>query len=376
MMSRPGPLVDLAATSPRAESLQLQDDSGRPLVRSPDSLPVKPGMPRGKSVFGVDTVWERELKKAELQREEERARREAAERKGKKGKRGKGKEVHPHTETLHEQGRDDTAVPPSLSLGDLAAVLVAPETAESVPHKHVSVDEWAVGSDDDQPVQMPRRRKKRTVKPVVENGSESDDVPLATAFGLRNRAVAEDSSEDEPLSNLVSAFLRLMTSADGALQKKKVSSRTLDAADEDDIPLSVRRAKKAAPTLPAEVDEDDLPLAQRRLRAQQTGATDPAAQQQQQLAMAMAQQQHQSMMFNPMSMYGMPMMGMPGMGMPGMGLPTPSMGMPPPMGWNGMGDASSAPSLDPKIDRWRREVEAREGSISVPPSIITSGGRS
>ena len=149
-------------------------------------------------------------------------------------------------------------------------------------------------------------------------------------------------------------------------QKKKVSSRTLDAGDEDDIPLALRRAKKMAPpTANEQVDEDDLPLAQRRLRAQQTGVTDPGVQQQQQMTMAMAQQ-HQSMMFNPMSMYGMPMMGMPGM----------PMGMPAPMGWNGFGDASTAPSLDPKIDRWRREVEAREGSISVPPSVITSGGRS
>ena len=209
MMSRQGPLVDLDAsvdpttgqTSPRAAAaLQLQDDSGRPLVRSPASPPQgKPGLPRGKSVFGVDTVWERELKKLEAKKEEERAQ---AEKKGKKGKRGKRDEVHPHTEVLHEQGREDTNVPPSLSLGDLAAALNAPEVAESVPHQKVSVDDWAAGSDEEQAV--PRRRKRRTVKPpVMDSDSDGDNVPLAAAFGIRRKEVADDSSEDEPLSNLV-----------------------------------------------------------------------------------------------------------------------------------------------------------------------------
>lgn len=168
----------------------------------------------------------------------------------------------------------------------------------------------------------------------------------------------------------------------------------MDVSDEDDIPLALRRAKKMTvppATAPAvDVDEDDLPLAQRRLRAQQTGVTDPGVQHQQRMAMAMAQQQqhqhqHQSMMMNSMSTYG-------GAPMMGMGFPTPSpmpMGMSAPFGmvpgapgWGGYNNAAAyplaqAPPLDPKIDRWRREVEAREGSvISVPPSIITSASRS
>lgn len=123
------------------------------------------------------------------------------------------------------------------------------------------------------------------------------------------------------------------------------------------------------------MDEDDLPLAQRRLRAQQSAsAADPAMNQQ--MAMAMAQQQ--SMMMPPMSMYGgMPMMPL-GMGMP-MGMAMP-MGMSSPMGAPGFPGSpypvALAP-LDPKIDQWRRDVGAREGSVaSVPPSIVTSGGRS
>lgn len=168
-----------------------------------------------------------------------------------------------------------------------------------------------------------------------------------------------------------------------------MSSRTLDAADEDDIPLALRRAQKSGngavhhavdPTM----DEDDMPLAQRRLRAQGTGITDPGSQQQQQQHLAMAMQQHQSMMMNPMmSMYG----GSMNMGMMGMGMPSP-MGMMPgaslPFGPTAFHNPSAfsmphalpPPPPDPKIDRWRREIEAREGSmVSAPPSVVTSGGR-
>lgn len=246
MMSRnrTGPLVNLDAsynpttgqTSPRPSSsplLQLQDEDGRPLERPvSQGTNTKPGMPsRGKSVFGVDTVWERELKKLESQRESERAlaahMEEERRSKGlKKGKNAKGKAranqeqdaaspvpLHPHTETMLSQGREDTNVPPSLSLGDLSAALNAPVNPEAgtVPHKNVSVNDWAAGSDEDDGVAQPRRRKRRTIKPVPaagtqdDSGSESDNVPLAQAFGVnRKKSVDEgDSSEDEPLSNLV-----------------------------------------------------------------------------------------------------------------------------------------------------------------------------
>ncbi|KAJ9106712.1 hypothetical protein QFC19_003024 [Naganishia cerealis] len=420
MMSRShtGPLVDLngivdpltGQTSPRLRqnaSLTLQDEDGRPLVRSVSQgdQAERPLMSRGKSVFGVDTLWEKELKKLEAQKESERAlaiqmeegRKKKGAKKGKKDKKRGEKYpeqyqddvsvstlAHPHTETMLSQGREEIGMPPSLSLSDLATTLHEPynpsegSIAKPIPHINVGVDDWAAGSDEEGATPQPRRRKRRTIKPVPPVGSDSeDDVPLAKAFGIsRPRSPGEhsDTSEDEPLSNL---------------QKKKVSSRTLDAVDEDDIPLALRRAQKpgyipAQSTATQSLDEDDMPLAQRRLRAQQTGITDPGLQQQHHLAMAMAQQQHQSMMMHPMSMYGgMPMMNM-GMGM-GMGMP---MGMPSPMGmmpgttpFGAFNNASAyslaqAPPPDPKIDRWRREVEAREGSvISAPPSVVTSGGR-
>ncbi|KAJ9096393.1 hypothetical protein QFC21_005215 [Naganishia friedmannii] len=438
MMSRSsaGPLVNLDAavdpltgqTSPglqKRASLVLQDDDGRPLVRlvshgdptTTTTTTERPNMPpRGKSVFGVDTLWEKELRKLEAQQESERGlalqmearRRKKGEKKAKKGKRQEGERsseqeqedtrgaaatddddaTHPYTQTMHSQGRNDTGMPPSLSLGDLATALHAPfnpaqgaiSNTNANPHTAVDVDDWAVGSDEDGPAAVqPRRRKRRIVGPVPVPDAASDsedDVPLAKAFGVtRAKLTAEesDSSEDEPLSKL----------------KSKVSNRTFDASDEDDIPLALRRAKKSG-VVPAQQavsaleDEDDMPLAQRRLRAQETGVIDPGLQQQQQQHLAMAMQ-HQSMMMNPMmSMYGG---GVGMMGMPMMGMPSPMGMMPggaPPFGVGGAFNNASTypmphaplPPPDPKIDRWRREIEAREGSmISAPPSVVTSGGR-
>ncbi|GHJ86971.1 hypothetical protein NliqN6_3373 [Naganishia liquefaciens] len=362
MMSRPsGPLIDLDST-PRDGPTALS----------------RPGLPRGKSVFGVDTVWERDMQRLEALRAEEArvAVHEGGKTARKKDKQKSGvavseaeESVHPHTETLLAQGRDDTHVPPSLSLGDLSAAL-APE-----PHKNVTVDEWAAGSEEEQQSGMePRRRKRRTVKTAAqlrrEEGEDSseDEVPLARAFGITTtRRVEDDSSEDEPLVNL----------------KSKASRTTLDPSDEDDIPLVRRRAAKVGPPAPPtnpDMDEDDMPLAQRRLRAQQSSsAMDPGMDHH--MAMAMAQQQQQqSMMMGPMSMYagGMPIMPM-GMGMPvgmGMGMGMP-LGMPAAPGFPGSPYPVPQAALDPKIDQWRRDVGAREGSIaSVPPSIVTSGGRS
>ncbi|KAJ9114324.1 hypothetical protein QFC22_005776 [Naganishia vaughanmartiniae] len=427
MMSRSsnGPLVTLdptvdpltGQTSPRLQnhaSLVLQDDDGRLLARSAsqgEAAGRRPNVPptRGKSVFGVDTLWEKEVKKLEAQRkverglalqiEEEQGRKKKGGRKGKRRQGPSHPELEleqegtrvedPYTETMHSQGRQDVDIPPSLSLGDLANALEAPFNPSQgrisdvanpslIPHTNVDVDDWAAGSDDEAGLAaQPRRRKRRTVKPVVPevagSDSEDDNVPLAKAFGVtraKSRAEESDSSEDEPLSNL----------------KKKVSSRTLDVADEDDVPLALRRAKKstvgaAQHTASPAVDEDDMPLAQRRLRAQGTGMADPHLQQQQHhLAMAM---QHQSMMMNPMmSMYGHP----PVMNMGIMGMPSPMGMMPgaPPFGaFNNnnvsaysLPHAAAATPPDPKIDRWRREIEAREGSmVSVPPSVVTSGGR-
>lgn len=180
MMSRPsGPLITLDPTDDATEA-------------------PRPGMPHGKSVFGVDELWERDMRRLEALRAEE-ARVEAGKLSGKekeKRRSGRAESVHPHTETLHERGRDDTHVPPSISLGDLSAAL-APE-----PHRNVTVDEWAAGSDEEAAGEPRRRRRRAKAVPKDEESSE-DEVPLARAFGITRRPAGDESSEDEPLVNLV-----------------------------------------------------------------------------------------------------------------------------------------------------------------------------
>lgn len=190
---------------------------------------------RGKSVFGVDEIWDRDLRRLEALREEERlaaaAEEEKQKRKGKKkGKRSQETPVHPYDATLASQGGHEAGDPPTLSLGDLTAALTAPndESTAAPVHKNVTVDEWAAGSDEDAPAE-PRRRKRRTVKPVPGSDSDDDEVPLAQAFGVRRRQVEEeDSSEDEPLSKLVSLAPQKVRvkipDADDGIEKESLES--------------------------------------------------------------------------------------------------------------------------------------------------------
>jgi hypothetical protein len=113
-------------------------------------------------------------------------------------------------------------------------------------------------------------------------------------------------------------------------------------------------------------EDDDVPLAQKRQYVAQ--------------AQYLQQQQHQP--YNPMAfqqpMFSNPMQpnfGMPAMGMPMMGMPmmNPYMDMNPSM----MSLPQFQPPQDPAIDRWRRAVELKEGSvagsvISGQPSAVPS----
>ena len=116
----------------------------------------------------------------------------------------------------------------------------------------------------------------------------------------------------------------------------------------------------------ADEDDDDIPLAQKHLSAAH-------AQQQRHSAMYPNQQQHQQMMYQQQTMFANPMaggFGMPQMGMPMMGMPMmPYMGMNPSM----MTVPQLQPPQDPAIDRWRREVEIKEGSVI--DSVRSGSGR-
>jgi hypothetical protein len=135
--------------------------------------------------------------------------------------------------------------------------------------------------------------------------------------------------------------------------------------EDDDIPLAVRRMTmmnaKSGSNAPHDNednddDDDDIPLSQRHIGAAH-------AQQQQQQQQQQQYQQHNQMTFQ-QPMFAPPMMhdfGMP-MGMPMMGMPmmNPYMGMNPSM----MSIPQLQPPQDPAIDRWRRGVKVKEGSVA------------
>jgi hypothetical protein len=129
--------------------------------------------------------------------------------------------------------------------------------------------------------------------------------------------------------------------------------------EDDDVPLAVRRmtmmsGRPTTTNLENNDEDDDVPLAQKR----------------QSTAHAQYLQQHQQHQYNNMSAYQQPMFtspmapnfGVPSMGMPMMGMPmmNPYMGMNPSM----MSIPQFQPPQDPAIDRWRRAVELKEGSVA------------
>lgn len=361
---------------------------------------ARPGNDRHRSVFGVDQVWQREMAKMRREEEAERAADEQV-----NGKRppalptaedfeldgapshsygdGQDEDLH-NMPLLDESPRASTplpVLPPISGANDTSARRVQP----------VDIDDWGA-SDDENPKPTRRNKKKRIsqrmpVQAQMDDAESSDeDVPLTKAFNITKRPTARDddqsSSEDEPLAKLVvrdfASQSRCCRSQDQTFTQAKskppmlptiqaVSAPADDEDEEDDdVPLAVRRMTMmnlqsgSGSKLDEDEDDDDIPLAQKHLSAAQ-------AQQQRQSAMfpnqQQQQQQHQQMIYqqamfaNPMAGgFGMPQMGMPMMGMPMM---SPYMGMNPSM----MSIPQIQPPPDPAIDRWRREVEGKEGSV-------------
>ncbi len=402
-------------TSPASQHRQIhrQSMAGQPLLafdpaEGPPGLATSPGGPsrarqsRGRSVFGSDKIWEREVEKLRLAEEAERAANEAKRaekerrdrKQAKKARKGKGREMDLATEELLE--RDQPHVEP----------LASPESAvEDVPQRRssadllrdankptVGVDDWAASSDEEG---IPARR---IIKPVSARQASSDsdsDVPLSRIRAKQPMAQisveqGDSSSEDEePLSRLmqsasVPSAVSDLTLADAPLQRgptqasaKQLPTVLPDTADEDedDVPLALRRltlAPRSAEPYASAEDEDDVPLGLRHAaaRAQQQGQPT----QEQAMALFAAQQHYEQMqrqsMFGAMGMMGMG--GMPAMAYPQIP-PAGMMGVPGIPGMPYMDPAAFGASMaslhgapaaqDPGIDRWRRQVEPKEGSV-------------
>ncbi|KAG6814167.1 hypothetical protein H0H92_000843 [Tricholoma furcatifolium] len=345
----------------------------KPLLNFDDEekAPLKtPGarLQHGRSVFGVDTLWEREmakLKEIEAQEEEEerkRKLREAAEGENQTKKKSKKKKnrksppapepenLSPHNPVeprvsveppvLPDIPRASRKAPPQLP--DDASDSDASDASEPLAQKTQGLDpNWhAVSSDEEEngPRRMTGTGPRFPSKSRHNHTGSDDDVPLARSVLSNSRFLSADSDEDRPLSTLV---------------QKKPNSNLLNIDfnnlgrsddDEDNQPLGLR-ASMLVPSLPGNshdaIDDDDKPLAfhpeqQRRSQLQMM------ATQQQQLMM---QAQMQSMYFTPPSIMGPAFFGppmMPMMMQPPMPIPSP-----PPM---------HDQAKFNRVDSWRHDV--------------------
>lgn len=347
--------------------------------------------PQNRSVFGVDTLWEREmakLKEMEAQErldEEERKKREEEEEK-KPGKKGNKKNKKNRTEDAGgfpvpaSQGftsTDDHVLPEPPVLPQIPKAITrgpppAPadddddddsensDVMETPVALRRETDNWHADSSDDE--MLPHRTTgtglrypANVTRPTISTQDESDeDVPLSMAAtrakqrGFKLPGADDESDEEKPLSVL-------LDKGKLGLPPMKLGGLSLGKSDdEDDQPLGIRASRLnplGAHTQRLQQtgndtgeDDDDQPLGMHQEQQRRTQQQMQMMAQQQQFMMQ-AQFQN-SMFFNPAPMiapgfYGPPMMP-PMMMQPPVPIPSP-----PPMH-----DAAKFG----RVDQWRRNV--------------------
>ncbi|KAJ8086603.1 hypothetical protein PM082_005426 [Marasmius tenuissimus] len=340
-----------------------------------------------RSVFGVDTLWEREMAKLKVMEAEEAAERERLEReeatkpkkKGKKGKKGTraadvSNEPSPQATPPPDTPAQEYEAVPKIS--DVAPTLpdIATSTVRVVSSTNAPVIRGPPpvieddGSDSGDSDRAPRRAAPKVEGWNSSDDEEDDDGPKrTTGVGLRYsytkaesesrpRPADDDSDEDVPLSMHIqraAVHSRLQAPADDSDEDKPLSVM-LDKArlnlpevnfdfdspqknnedDEDDQPLGLRASR----ILPSQGEDDDVPLA---LHPQQQMRSQMQMMQQHQMMMQNSSIMN-SMFFNPsMSTFFPPPMMQPMMQVP---VPMPS---PPPV--------QDTAKLN-RVDRWRHDV--------------------
>ncbi|KAI0322434.1 hypothetical protein OF83DRAFT_1093276 [Amylostereum chailletii] len=419
-MKRSTTLIDPATLHPRPVSQNLEglvparpglgrrmSSGAKPLLNFDDdgspgslgqNLRPRSGIPTTRSVFGVDTLWEREmakLKDIESQEEESRKRHEALEmakqkKQSRKKKKGKGKETEvppPQTSLLPSpdaEGRVSIA-PPVLPIIPRNVTRGPPppphdednesdsgSDSDRLPisqgsgNKDTETAGWFAGSSDDGqggPVRTtgvgpryPNRARGLSSEPQAGEDSE-EDLPLAATVGRAmqrathldpSRATHDDSDEEKPLSTLIEKAKLGIPSFD--FDKPGINATSGDDDDEDDNkPLGLRASRFVSATASgqgADEDEDDKPLGlhpdqQRRTQYQML------VQQQQQHQMMMQAQMHTSMMFSNPSMMGSGFFGAPMVSPMMMPMVPPISGSPPP--------APDSAKFN-RVDEWRHGI--------------------
>jgi len=385
--------------SPNSQALGRRDSANaKPLLNfDDDKVPnLNARVPQTRSVFGVDTLWEREIvklraieAKEKLEEEARLAREleEAARENKKRAKKGKRKTRQPPEEepspelipsasqitqenpTLDNQTNVISSDPPVLPAIPKAPRRPPPVVADdesesddsglpgpsrtagassSAPQGWVSSDDEDVGPTRTTGVGPRFRTKSREIPPAPAKNEDSDneDLPLSVTLGRAAQkakaiqSASDSDDETQPLSTL--------------LQKTKLGlppfnfdnvsgSNHKDNDDEDDRPLGLR-ASRVAPlhqTLSTEGGgDDDMPLAfhpEQQRRSQHH----MMAQQQQFLMQAQLQN---NMFFSPQSMM-----------MNGSGFFAPPMTVQPPMPMPSPPIIHDAAKYG-RVDRWRHDV--------------------
>ncbi|KAG6817394.1 hypothetical protein H0H87_009038 [Tephrocybe sp. NHM501043] len=325
-------------------------------------------LPQGRSVFGVDTLWERELVKLkeieaqEKQDEEARKAREEAEEAKKSKKKSNQKDrsrtpqsigpdnISPHIPAEPRVSIEPPVLPdiprasrkPPPQVPDDASDSDDSDAASTAPKIQAADSNWHADSSDEEDG-GPRRttgtgpRFPNKQRPRHTEDDDADDIPLSR---LRPSMLAPDSDDERPLSTL-------KQKKSGLLDINFDNLRRDDDDDEDNQPLGLR-VSSLAPSMHANSqagDDDDRPLAfhpeqQRRSQFQMM-----AAQQQQQQQFMMQAQMQNNMYFSPPPMMSSPFFGPPMM--PMMVQPPIPIPSPPPM---------HDQAKFNRVDSWRRDV--------------------
>ncbi|KAH9179632.1 hypothetical protein EDB89DRAFT_2217226 [Lactarius sanguifluus] len=365
----------------------------------PSSLNQRPGARAARSVFGVDTLWEREmikLKEIEAKEAEEQRRQEAADadRLQNKFNKKKGKEravpqdfpveepiVPAETPVLPAvpKGITKGAPPPPNDDDSESSSEESDADAPQLPPR-ISAEGWHSG-DSDRGKEGPVRTTgvgPRLSKPsqLVSDDDSEEDMPLAatvdravqraTRLGLPGRRPSgSDSDEETPLSQLLtrSKILDIPPPLDAGKPDPPSASATPSNAvddgddedeDEDDEPLGLRASRFISSAVAAGArrcrgrGRPSPRLPPSRNSSVRTQYNMLLQQQQQQQQLMLQAQIQQSMMFSPPSLMGSGFFGAPAIPQVVMPMIPPAPASPPP----GAQDTTKFG----RVDRWRREI--------------------
>lgn len=324
--------------SQRLSSYQSQPDLVRrnsanikPLLEFEEEIPGAPGQhlsvhqgamgaTRSRSVFGVDTLWEREMAKLKRMEEQEKAeadeqRKREAEEEAKRQKKGKGrKKKGKHKAAEEEETQVNAEVvqesidlhvehvplaPPVLPMIERATARRGPpppanddddeEESDSseviVPSgsKTAQAEGWFAGASDDEdaprgPIRttgsgprFPKRENTTVMRLTSQDESSEEDVPLVATIGraaqrmtrMNIQANDDESDEEKPLSMLLDKTKSMLPSSSGSVSRFDGQSRVVahdNEEDEDDdkpLGLQVPRIAASSQAHNSMVDEDE-----------------------------------------------------------------------------------------------------------------------